>query len=101
MRNGDQQAEKYYRLNDAPLGYAVIENPKKANSWSPDCLGFIFLIDKIKRDVVDPNVDPSVSDDQIEGRPLKLLSIAVPGFPRDVDAPLLDRLAPKRSCRAT
>jgi hypothetical protein len=81
VRMREQQAEKYYRLNDAPLGYAVIENPKKANSWSSASLGFIFLIDKIKRDVSDPNAEPSVSEDQFEGRPLKVLSITLKNFP--------------------
>ena len=44
-------------------------------------MGTIFLIDKIKREVTDPAIDPSVSDDQIDGHPLKVLTIAIRGVP--------------------
>src|SRR5262249_22134122 len=81
VRMAERKAEQYHRLNDAPLGYAVIKNPKEANSWDPSCLGYIFLIDKIKRDVADEYLEASVSDDQIDGRPLKVLSLALKGVP--------------------
>jgi hypothetical protein len=81
VRVREKQAEWYHRLNDAPLGYSVIEDPKKTNSWRSNCLGWIFLIDKIKRDVADESTDPSVSDDQIDGRPLKVLNIALKNVP--------------------
>ena len=81
VRMQEQLAEEYARLNDAPLGRAVIKNPKEATSWRQGCLGFIFLIDKIKRDVADQDLEVAVSDDQIEGRPLKVLSVELKGLP--------------------
>jgi hypothetical protein len=77
VRMSQQQSESYHRLNDARLGYAVIKNPKEANSWEPGCLGWIFLIDKIKRHLADENCELSVQDDQVEGRPLKVLDVAL------------------------
>jgi hypothetical protein len=77
VRVKEQQAEEYYRQNDAPLGYAVIKNPKEANSWKPGCLGEIFLIDKMKREVANEEMKARVRDDQLDGRPLKVLTIAL------------------------
>ncbi|GAC1475709.1 MAG: hypothetical protein NVSMB9_28690 [Isosphaeraceae bacterium] len=81
VRAREHRAESYYRLNDASLGSAAVGKPEEFNSWSPDCLGFIFLIDKIKRQVADEGTEPSVHDDQVEGRPLKVLDIALKGIP--------------------
>ena len=63
----EHQAEQYDRLNDAPLGYAVIKSPTEVNSWRVGSLGQIFLIDKIKQDAADEGMELSVSDGQIEG----------------------------------
>jgi hypothetical protein len=84
VRTRERQAEQYHRLNDAAIGYAVIKNPKEANSWQPNCLGSIFLIDKLKRDVADEDLEPSVYDDQAEGMPLKVLNIALKGVPNSL-----------------
>ena len=81
VRISEQKAEEYHRLDDAPLGYAVIKNPKEVNSWKPNCLGYIFLIDKIKRQILDENLEPSVDDGQIEGHPLKVLNLAIKAPP--------------------
>ena len=81
VRMSQNQAERYYRFDDAPLGYSVIENTKQTTSWLPDSLGSIFLIDKLKRDVANEGFDPSVTDDQIDGRPLKVLNIAIKSVP--------------------
>jgi hypothetical protein len=81
VRVRERQAEEYHRLDDAPLGYAVIKDPNKANSWDPGCLGYIFLIDKLKRDVADEYLEPSVAVDQIEGRPYRVLNIALKDVP--------------------
>jgi hypothetical protein len=81
LRLRQRQAEEYYRLDDAPLGYAVIKKPEEVRPDLHNCLAFIFLIDKLKRDVADEGLDPSVSDDQIDGRPLRVLNIALKGVP--------------------
>ncbi len=81
VRMRQNQAEQYNRLNDAPLGRAIIQSPKGANSWTPSCLGFIFLIDTIKRDVAHEYMEPSVYDDPIDGRTLKVLNLGIKGVP--------------------
>ena len=62
VRPRDNQAEQYRRLNDAPIGYSVIQSPKLVNSWDPASFGFVFLIDKIKREVADDQFDSSVGE---------------------------------------
>lgn len=79
MREG--QAQQYQRLNDASLGSASVQDAKNINYWRAGSLGEIFLIDRIKRDTADENLEASVHDDQIEGRPLKVLNIALKGVP--------------------
>jgi hypothetical protein len=80
VRMAQGQAEQYSRSNDAPLGYAAIKSPKDVKTWFWG-MGMIFLVDRMKREVADPTFDPSVSDDEIDGRPLKVLNIALTGVP--------------------
>lgn len=84
LRAHEHQAEQYERQNDAPLGYAVIQDPKDVNSWQTGCFGVVFLLDKIKRDVFNKNLTATISDDEIDGRPLKVLTIGLSGFPDTV-----------------
>ena len=78
MRPRQNHAELYHRLNDAPLGYAVIKRPEEVNSWDPGRLGWIFLIDKIKRLLAaNETIELSVHDNEIDGRPLKVLDVAL------------------------
>jgi hypothetical protein len=82
VRPSRNESEWYIRFNDAPLGKAVIQPPQKGSSHSPDCYGYIFLIDHIKQEVADEtNLVATVTDDQIEGRALKVLSFTMKGFP--------------------
>jgi len=81
VRTKEQQSEEYRRLNDAPLGYSVIKSPKEANSWRLNSLGWIFLLDKIKAQVGEEGFDPSVSDEVVDGRPLKVLTIKFKSIP--------------------
>jgi hypothetical protein len=76
VRMREQQAEAYTRLNDAPLGIALIQKPEQVNSWQDGCPGKFFLLDKIKREAAATRLVGSVSDDQIEGRALKVLNFA-------------------------
>ncbi|MEJ7637868.1 MAG: hypothetical protein WKF75_07785 [Singulisphaera sp.] len=77
VRSEQGQAEQYDRVNDAPLGYSVIQKPKDVDAWGPGILGRIFLIDKMKQDAINDQMAASVHDDQIEGRPLKVLEIGI------------------------
>ncbi|OJW07410.1 MAG: hypothetical protein BGO49_25920 [Planctomycetales bacterium 71-10] len=77
VRVKENQAEEYYRQNDAPIGYSVIKDPREVNPWSSGSYGDIFLIDKMKRDVADEGLSATVRDDELEGRPVKVLTIAV------------------------
>ena len=89
VRMRQQQAEQYHRLNDAPIGFAVIKNPKEANSDQMNCFGSVFLIDTLKRIVADVNFAAAVYDDQIDGRPLKVLNLTLTGVPNS--SPLIYR----------
>ncbi len=81
VRMRDHQAEQYHRLNDAPLGYSVIKDPKEINLSQFNCLTSIFLINRLRREVASESFEASVSQDEIEGRPLKVLNIAAKGAP--------------------
>jgi hypothetical protein len=78
VRMREHQAEQYHRLNDQPLGFSVVQNPKDVNIALSNPAS-IFLIDRIKQDVADDTLECSVSDDQIDERPLKVLSVALKG----------------------
>jgi hypothetical protein len=77
VRAAQRQAEEYYRPNDAAIGHAVIKDPKLVKLSQHDCYASIFLLDTIKRDVTAENHEAWVSDDEIDGRPLKVLNIAL------------------------
>jgi hypothetical protein len=81
VRMGERQAEYYTRLNDTPLGITKIDDPKDVNSWRPGCLGRIFLIDKIKREAADDQLELSAEDDETAGHPLKILNVALKNVP--------------------
>src|SRR4051794_36938879 len=70
VRMRENRAEKYYRLNDASFGSSVIKGVNELNSWKSNSLGYIFLIDKIKRDVADQGLEPSVGEENLDGIPL-------------------------------
>ncbi|MGC8643673.1 MAG: hypothetical protein ACP5XB_27760 [Isosphaeraceae bacterium] len=81
VRVREGRAEQYHRLNDAPLGYAVVQSPNDVNSWQEGCFGQIFLLDKIKRDLAKADLLASVHDDQLDGRPMKVLDFVLKGRP--------------------
>ena len=83
VRPSEQRAEQYRCFNDSPLGAATITDPKRVQT-SFSSMGMIFLIDKLKREVADPDLIPSVSDDQLDGRPVKLLTIGIKGVPQSL-----------------
>jgi hypothetical protein len=81
IRVSDRQAEHYFQSDDAPLGPVVIKTPKEVNSWDPACLGLIFLIDKLKRDLADDQTIARVGEDHIDDRLFKILDIGLKGLP--------------------
>ena len=76
VRMKQNQAERYERANDAPLGFARIDTPAQVRSAVTGDLGYILLLDSIKKDVTDESLELSVTDDQSEGRPLRVLNVA-------------------------
>ena len=80
VRIQQQQAEQYSRPNDASLGYSVIKKPKDVSTWHSS-VGMIFLIEKIKSEVSDARFSSSVSDEEIDGRPFRVLSLSLKGVP--------------------
>jgi hypothetical protein len=85
VRTGEQRAEMHYRYNDGGIGNADINTPRRINSNQFNCLGSIFLIDTIKREASDENMVPSVTDGEIDGRPMRVLTIALKGVPGGPD----------------
>ncbi len=81
VRPHENQAERYFRNNDAPIGYSVIEKPDHANSWNTDGYGTIFLLDKLRRDVDPDGHNAVVSEETVDGRKLKVLSQSLRGRP--------------------
>jgi len=82
VRPSQNQSEWYIRDNDAPPGKAVVLPPQKGSSHTSDCYGWIFLIDQLKREVADEvNFMATVTDDKIEGRALKVLSLTLKFVP--------------------
>ncbi len=84
VRTRQQQAEEYTRFDDAPLGYAVIKKPKEVKLSQHNSLASIFLTDEIKREVASDTHQTSVSDAEIDGRPLKVLSVALKNVPNSL-----------------
>jgi hypothetical protein len=75
VRMQQQQAEEYYRSNEANLGSAFIKKPGEVRLDQHDCPASIFLFDKIKRTVADESYEPGVSEDRLDGRPVTVLTI--------------------------
>jgi hypothetical protein len=80
VRAQEHRAEQYTSFGDSPFGNATICDPKDIRTGPPS-MRTIFLLDRMKREVADSALDASVSDDQIDGRPLKVLNIALAGLP--------------------
>jgi hypothetical protein len=80
VRIQDHRAEQHSQFNDQSVGSATISDPKDVRTWL-STMGTIFMLDKIKREIADSALDASVSDDQVDGRPLKVLSISIMGLP--------------------
>lgn len=73
VRSAKGEAERYQRLNDAPLGKVRIEDSRRINNDWGGIPGQLFMIDTLKRLVADPHTTNIVSDDVLDGRPVKLL----------------------------
>jgi hypothetical protein len=86
MRMSEQHAELYGRRNDAPFGSARVVRPTELRAWLHNCLASIFLIDMLKQAVAAPNQEVSISDGEIGGRALKVLSIALRNVPNSLIA---------------
>ena len=74
------RAEQLIRLNDLAVGSSTIDSLANLNANQPGCFGQIFLGDEIRMKVNDANLSCSVSDEKLEGRPIKTLSITNAGF---------------------
>ncbi len=83
VRMGQQQAERYVRLNDAPLGLTLIRKPKDVPTWISS-VGTMFMIGQLRQQVADTDLDPSVTADELDGQPLKVLNFALTGVPNSL-----------------
>lgn len=71
----DKKIEFSYRANNASLGHVEIEPLTMSRANSSGYFGEIFPIDQIKDLVGNDFRETTVVDDQIDGRPLKLLTV--------------------------
>jgi hypothetical protein len=78
VRTQTHQAEEHIRRNDASIGSVVVAKPEDVVTWR-STYGTIFPIEKIKREVNEPQLEPTVSTEQVDGRPFKILSIRLAG----------------------
>lgn len=82
VRMKDQRVERYIRENNSPLGNSTITTPSKFNNMSAGYYGRIFLVDKMRRELGNTEeFTTSVRDDQLEGRPYKVLEVGLTGVP--------------------
>ncbi len=81
VRAQDQKAETYRRINDATVGHVEITKAKDVSRVWAGSFANIFLLEKIKRDVDDPGLDPAVSSGTVDGRPVSVLTFGVTGVP--------------------
>ncbi len=77
VRMKENRAERYHRMNDAAVGQSEILQPWKEvfSSWSLDSPRNIRFLEEMEHDVDNEFHVCLVHDDQIDGRPLKVLEI--------------------------
>ncbi len=85
VRPREKQAEVYSRPVDAPLGEASLQDSSHVNANRTGSLGELFLIDEIKRDAARDGLELVLSDDEIDGRPLKVLTFRLKGVDQVFD----------------
>jgi hypothetical protein len=76
VRAEEQQAEKYIRATDGPIGAAYIQHPRQIlRVWDLESPQAIFLIDELKYDLANGGHEALVGNDEFEGRDVKVLKI--------------------------
>ncbi|MGC8643180.1 MAG: hypothetical protein ACP5XB_25245 [Isosphaeraceae bacterium] len=81
LRSRHKEAEEYRRYEDIPPGRGMIQRPKEISLWLRNSMASIFLIDKVREDAASETKETSVSDDQIDNHPLKVLTVRLRGVP--------------------
>jgi len=82
IRASEGQAELYDRMVDTPLGQSVVQKPKDIRYRQIQSVGRIFLIDDLRSDVADDIFEAVVHDDQLEGRPHKVVDVSLKTVPK-------------------
>jgi hypothetical protein len=81
VREQQQEAEELIGASDGSAASGSKKKPKDVNT-SRSSMGTIFLLPKLKREIGDRRrFRPSVSDEQLDGRQLRVLTIALAGVP--------------------
>lgn len=76
IRVKDKESELYLREDDSPLGFASISDPARVNADRTGCYGSIFLVDQLKRIIRTNGLESSISDDQLDSRTVKVVTIS-------------------------
>jgi hypothetical protein len=77
VRMKQNQAEQYESSNDGALYPRKIGSPAEVRKVVTRDLGSIFLLDSIKKDAANKALELSVTDGQLDGRPLKVVNVAL------------------------
>ena len=81
IRRREVRAEQVTWVNDAAIPVASIMAPKDIDQSGPGNLGQIFLTDYLKQLATDFRYELRISDDVVDGHPLKALDVGIAGVP--------------------
>ncbi len=79
IRAKKSEAEHYLRTDDSPIGRSAIEDSSRVNANRSGCYGAVFLVDQIRRMVAMKGIECSISEEQVDGRNLTVLSFSFQG----------------------
>lgn len=81
VRAREGRAELLHRMDDQNIGQSTIDAPKRLANPSANVLGQIFLLDKLRMIADEAELEARVRDDEVEGRPAKLVEVSIKGVP--------------------
>ncbi len=80
VRAKPPQSELHSRFHERSINATRSTDPHFIQTWRAS-MGTIFLLERIRREVADPNNEPRISDRTVNGRPLRVLTIGLAGLP--------------------
>lgn len=75
IRTAKHESELYQRGDNAPVGRSNIDSPDRINANRPRNFGAVFLLDFMRRLVSKDYYIVKISDEKLDGVPVKLLTV--------------------------